>query len=415
MKNTDYPYHYSRMPEKETDRNILYQELSAQFEQDIRSNPLYDEFFAGYEDRVRPTAAHHLAMQKVKVLRMGKFLEKDENVMHNYLVRHLAEQVYQIILQKKLFNAQLLWRAGHIHLPQVYCTMHFQYWQEHILRCPFLEPVTDDEVEIMKRFLAQNEEFFTQSTTIYRWQMRSAYIFRDSERKIEGYPEFYAFYDREAGTEYLTELEDVIHKAEYRYMRVAWKHDSEQLRANTPVQTPPAGDEPDDADDDKKQPAPQPVNQPLKYVPDELFDEFIAGYEHKYIAYLHKRSRRRHEADKQHRYVDDDDEYHLGLAVHYLKYVAKPMYTAGGMLWYKDIIRCAALAQHDEIATDLDKVHHNDKVVREHRLRNAITNPDYSDCTNGKHIADHIATILRGRGLLGEPPNFDYLPHPPRQ
>lgn len=405
MYNTDYPYHYSRMPEKESDRNILYEELRAQFEQDICSNPLYDEFFADYEDRVRPNAARHLAVTKINTLKLGKFLEQDKNVMHHYLVRHLAEKVYRtLILQKKLFNLQCLWRAGRIHIPQIYCTMHFQYWQEHILRCPFIEPPTDNDVEILKRFLAQNEVFLTDSIIDHRWQLNLGHNFRDSEGEIEGYPEFYAFYDREAGTEYLTKYEDVVGKAERRYLKAAWNHRSKQMKANNPP--PPVAQQPDD----DLAAAPPPPAGVLGYVPRNLFDDFVARCEHKYIAYLHKRSCRKRDADRKLRdKYDDDEEFTLSLAVRYLKYIAKPVYTTGRMLWYKDIIRCAAIVQHEEIIAVLDKVHHDETITRPANSRTFIINPDYSDCKYSNHITEWVDTILEGRELLGEPRNFDYL------
>ena len=66
-----------------------------------------------------------------------------------------ADKYIDIILQKKLFNLQCQWRAGMIKLPFVDICADFVYWQHHVRSCPFIAPITPEELDLCIGFLKE--------------------------------------------------------------------------------------------------------------------------------------------------------------------------------------------------------------------------------------------------------------------
>ncbi|HEX7413046.1 MAG TPA: hypothetical protein VF411_03290, partial [Bacteroidia bacterium] len=64
-----------------------------------------------------------------------------------------SEERLKWIQQKKLFNLQCLWRAGKIQLEGVETTYDILQWENNLYNCPFLPPITEEEVELLVRFL----------------------------------------------------------------------------------------------------------------------------------------------------------------------------------------------------------------------------------------------------------------------
>ena len=63
------------------------------------------------------------------------------------------------ILQKKLFDMQCLWRAEKIIIPEINVSSDFRYWEANIFNCPFIEPVTENEIEIILKHLTKEEPY----------------------------------------------------------------------------------------------------------------------------------------------------------------------------------------------------------------------------------------------------------------
>lgn len=70
-----------------------------------------------------------------------------------------ADRYIDIILQKKLFNLQCEWRAGLIQLPMVDICADFIFWQHNIRLCPFVPPITPEELDICICFLKEETDY----------------------------------------------------------------------------------------------------------------------------------------------------------------------------------------------------------------------------------------------------------------
>ncbi|NJO68994.1 MAG: hypothetical protein HC830_06620 [Bacteroidetes bacterium] len=84
--------------------------------------------------------------------------------------RENAEKLIKIILQKKLFNLQLLWRAEQIQIKEISFSSEFRFWAEHISDCPFIPPVTQQELEVMKKFYGIENYDYILSYSAFEWQ-----------------------------------------------------------------------------------------------------------------------------------------------------------------------------------------------------------------------------------------------------
>jgi len=66
-----------------------------------------------------------------------------------------AEECLGNIQQKKLFNIQCEWRAELFTHPAIETVYDFRYWEANILNCPFLEPITKEDVELYIQYLQE--------------------------------------------------------------------------------------------------------------------------------------------------------------------------------------------------------------------------------------------------------------------
>src|SRR6478752_3826989 len=64
-----------------------------------------------------------------------------------------AIECIESILNKKLFDLQCAWRSEKIKIEGVNFSYLFSLWESDIFRCPFIEPATQEDVELFIRFL----------------------------------------------------------------------------------------------------------------------------------------------------------------------------------------------------------------------------------------------------------------------
>ena len=111
---------------------------------------------------------------------------------------------------------QCLWRAEKLHIPGVDVTYDFLYWEKNISECPFLEPVTHDEVTLFIEYV--NSDFFSEPNPLDNWQDFEGFRFEPHEQGYVPIPAWYTFYDNNMGTHELMNLHDIRGEKEKRYI-----------------------------------------------------------------------------------------------------------------------------------------------------------------------------------------------------
>lgn len=124
-----------------------------------------------------------------------------------------------VILQKKLFDVQCLWRAEQLEIPGLQLCSEFRVWEKNILNCPFIEPLTEEDIALYQSFLLQcplDEELDEYDIN---WQdmddLRRAHR---NERDSGNFPEWYEFVNIRTGTDTLMLLPDIRGQKEKFYI-----------------------------------------------------------------------------------------------------------------------------------------------------------------------------------------------------
>ena len=167
--------------------------LQEEIEHDLETNPRYAEFFKKFKTKsaLRSFIGNY-AYQKTNFLLFGKNYHKRIIDWQGDLLESAWEYL-SIILQKKLFDLQCLWRAEKIKIPDIEICDQFDYWGFYIETCPFLDTITDEEYKTLCSFIAEKSNFYDIITSI-EWQDYPAptlELMQDPESQLLYWFEYY--------------------------------------------------------------------------------------------------------------------------------------------------------------------------------------------------------------------------------
>ena len=152
----------------------------------------------------------------------------------------LAHEHLQIILQKKLFDVQCLWRAEQIKLEGVSICFDFDVWEHDIFNCPFLEPITSSDIELYQEYLSKVNLEFHGFSLREDWQdydaIKEAYNGDNSESEM---PSWYEYHNLRTGNTKLLLLPDIRGKKEDFYFDLYVKNkEQKKVKQEQPVSNP---------------------------------------------------------------------------------------------------------------------------------------------------------------------------------
>ena len=111
-----------------------------------------------------------------------------------------AHDHLKMIQNKKLFDLQCLWRAERIALEGVHICYDFEAWGEDILNCPFLEPVTKDDIRMYQDFLPNADVDFREISNLYELQdydqIKEGYT---ADEDVDPMPDWYDYHNVRTG------------------------------------------------------------------------------------------------------------------------------------------------------------------------------------------------------------------------
>ena len=212
--------------------------LQLEFEHELRTDPRYQHYLAGYEPASAERFVQHYAAHKIHCLREGPGMVKFR--LHQ-AIEHQEEAYERLfeIQQKKLFDLQVRWRAGEIELPGIVIHEQFRLWQRQMHVCPWLPPITEAEYELYCAYVAspacQDVGHHPDHQRPHGWQeydgMRDDWRHSqpnppdDDTLDCTPYPAWYAYYDmhlgRPAGYPFTTHPDHKGERQEY-YCDLAW-------------------------------------------------------------------------------------------------------------------------------------------------------------------------------------------------
>ncbi|MGV9003693.1 hypothetical protein [Flavobacterium sp.] len=133
-----------------------------------------------------------------------------------------AYNALTMILQKKLFDLQCLWRANQIKLKGVTISFEFNVLESDPFNCSFLDPITADEVSMYQDFLNNGGLDFNKYIFEYEWQnydeIKESY---HDENRASDMPQWYEFHNLRTGNSRLLLLPDIRGEQEHFYITLA--------------------------------------------------------------------------------------------------------------------------------------------------------------------------------------------------
>ena len=385
MINFDhFKYNKASLPNNENSKKEFFKQLEQQFREELKGSESAREYFKNFNPQSIESFINLYASKKAHLSQYyqfysDKFHEKENSELQ---FQKKAEEMLQLILQKKLFNIQLRWRAGLLEIDEVATTYDFQFWENHIFECPFIPPILRVEVDIMKEYLLRFDEDDEIDDRFRRWQDYSSLTEKNEKGLMDELPKWYDFYDSRMGTGVLLLLPDYKGSKEDFYLNIHhWKH--------------------------QKYTAPKRNTLSAPYLTgfiDELFNFSKFFEKDKYFIALFQCFK--YYQDKEYRDPNYDD---LENAIQFLLTADRPVYPNSHLTWDKAIMAAAKEYKNTKIAEALDFVFEGYLMMKELGFTMNKSLEEVKEEYNNDNIAQLFRNnILKGRILNGEPEDFNY-------
>ncbi len=371
------PYHYKKLPTESGQSLQYFLDLQEEFYEDLLNNPAYKEFFSKYNPKSVKNFCYEYAKHKRHLVELAKYDMDPDESSREMILRTDTEEIFELILQKKLWDKQLMWRAGKIKIKEVQIAYDFQIWENQIKECPFLDDVTPEEIAVMKEFLASDNFYAEPGGWLVGWQDYEKLIVRNEDDDFDHLPPWYEFYDERMGTGSLLLLPDLRGTKEKAYKQLYYKWKRSQ---------PP---------DPVVKREPEPPYLGHLFGMDSDYVKFMELFENDYLCKLQQeRMNYKNYPDKTY------DEDGVREAIMELEHAETPVYLESGLVWHQAIVKAAMKYKNSRIADYLDTVYETYQMQKELNL----IAPGDINIEHG-HQSLHkmfLEEILKGKELSGE-------------
>ncbi|MGB4775744.1 MAG: hypothetical protein WBP45_11260, partial [Daejeonella sp.] len=208
----------------------IYEEVEflKKVKEELRTEERFVNYFKDFDPKSVDSFIDSYAHNRYMWMRYGpmykKLNDEEDTKWINTAYEHLG-----FIQQKKLFDAQCLWRAEKVKFEDVDVCYDFVYWEKYVLQCPFIEPINEDDVNLYIDYLNHNNVEFSLWYTHNDWQdydeIKEAYHNSDANRD---FPEWYDFYNSRRGTSAYLILPDIRGEKEEFYRDIYIKERDKQ-------------------------------------------------------------------------------------------------------------------------------------------------------------------------------------------
>lgn len=381
-----FTFHKSRLPKEFGDQDAFFKELEKSFCADVRNSENAKAYFEQFNARHIEYFIESYARKKVELAKLYEYyneiLREKEDYELNFHKK--AESALHAILQKKLFNLQLLWRAGQKQIDGVDICYDFYFWENHITSCPFIPLIEQQEKEVLKEYLLTANEVDEEiDAPLYgSWQDYEELTQKDQQGLMQDMLSWYEFYDSRMGTGVLLNLPNLREQKEHFYVKLV-----HEKKGNPPA--PYVNDD----------------NRPLLVgVGDELiaFAKFFES--DKYFIQLFKGFEIQHNKENRIPFPED-----VETAIDVLSSADRPIYLPSHLNWNEAIVYAAKKYNNIKIAEALDVVYEEYRMFNELGLSSKESAGKVKEAYEKDDIAQMTRKIiLQGRLLNGEPKDFNY-------
>ncbi|MFW6275457.1 MAG: hypothetical protein ACOC2M_02370 [bacterium] len=349
-------------------RNDEYEQKRESIRQELMQNDTYNPFWQKYGEKEKERFVDYYAMQKAFYLLYGKKYFEDQEKRDGELL-DLATEYLTIIQQKKLFDLQCLWRAEKIKIDVIEISFQFVTYGRNIEHCSFLEPISKDEVSLLKNFVLNHAEVLDRPLR-GNWQDYPRDDTSIGFTHIE--EEWYEFYELHTGSKGLHLLPDIRGEKEERYMDAVRKHTNQEKK------------------DAQASPSPAPF-----YRISELETAFMKLYEPSKI-HDYKRA---YEINSQgHKRMD------LLWALEFSDSYDGDAPVQSNSSWEQATVDAATRIWRKKLTEAIDNAYE----IRQQKIQLGIPLAGEWDDSFNRIADSYKESIFKGRKLLGEPEDFNF-------
>ncbi|MFM1745000.1 MAG: hypothetical protein RLZZ630_937 [Bacteroidota bacterium] len=358
-----------------------------QTEENLKSNPVFREFFNQFNpSSVEGFIRHYSKRKALYMVRGEEFLRVEDSQSFRYKL--IAEQGLWSIQQKKLFNLQCQWRAEQIQLKGIEHSTQFMLLSTHIQHCTLISPVTKDEVEMYRNYLCSEQ---AELVVHYdNWQDYEGFKAEYQSDRIPGVdaeveeqvPAWYRYYDEKAGSAHFMDLPDIRGEKENRYRSIHRQRQLEKLKEDNPSKK---------LDD-------RPY---LSIYDTELLESFVKRFEDRQTLRYCKA------VERFQKKMDANLE--VDAAIEILKTAAKAIPVSAHSDWRQALVQSAQRFELEQVSDLMPLVFEE----YQFHLDNGINfTQRYLDRKREEYVSQLCEKarqqILEGRRILNEPENFRF-------
>jgi hypothetical protein len=355
-----------------------------QIRKEIDENIAMQAYFKNFSQyQVDGFLSSYVSYKKMWLDYAGNYIASHEEAPIRWV--NEASSHLPIIQQKKLFDVQCLWRAEKMELPGVIICADFRVWEHDILNCPFLEPISREDIDLYAQYLLRENP-----DTRSRWGGDDDW--QDHEEIIEAYntdnenrnfPEWYDFYNGRRGTGVYMTLPDTRGQKEAVYEDLARKQQQQER----------------EKDPDWVEPAPYDPSKYLNYYDDGQRDWFVKTFETKPVQELY--------AAWQWKNRNRDKEEELEYYIDVLMDADEPVPMPANYNWQDAVKQAANSFVNRKTAEALPEAW--EQYLMKKQMNIAFSSESEHMHKTFLHLKKfYEELILQGRKLSGEPEDFNF-------
>lgn len=215
--------------------------------QEIKANEAIQQYFSTFCANSIEDFIKHYLEEKTRWMEYAEICLK---MMNDEDVEWVEEAFMHLenILQKKLFDLQCSWRAEQIKIEGIKLCCEFDYWGDDILNCPFVEPITKQELGLYIAYLEYPGRDLDEDNTPNDCDWQDYEELKKAERddnddSTRNFPEWYEFVNTRTGADALLLLPDIRGQKEEFYLNLFQK-ELRNKRKNEPAEHVDTDDRP---------------------------------------------------------------------------------------------------------------------------------------------------------------------------
>ena len=233
--NSELDKYANERLEKDIQDLLEEKKLKIKWRKELDQNEAIQNYFKNYSDRTVRNFVSDYVSKKYLWFKFGDMYKSMTDASQSQWIE-LAHEHLEIIQQKKLFDLQCLWRAEQIQLKGVSICFDFDMWEHDIFNCPFLEPITESDIQLYQDYLSKGDLEFDRFLLGEEWQnydeMKEAYCTDNSDFEL---PPWYEFHNLRTGNTSLLLLPNIRGDKEKFYSDLYFDNKSKQEQKLPPL------------------------------------------------------------------------------------------------------------------------------------------------------------------------------------